>query len=188
MQRLLDRWRMAATLVAQQQREDVVFENYQVEADETVVREERVYEDDESGNNLRAGIFHHLVICLTQRGRPKQVLYPCEPKFVPVAAGGKPSPPPLPTVDLLLPVLSKHLGQYVVLHTGGAEAYSAACKRLQEKGATVVRDHVVHSQGQWTAFGRQDVTKWTDWEGCAFALTNDKGEMRIRVIKGIPKD
>ena len=41
---LLDRLRLASALVAEFQRETLVFEDCQVEADETVIRKERVYE------------------------------------------------------------------------------------------------------------------------------------------------
>lgn len=52
---LLDRLRMAACLVAENQREDLVFQQCQVEADETVVRKERVYEDLPGGCRRRIG-------------------------------------------------------------------------------------------------------------------------------------
>ena len=112
-------------------------------------------------------------------------MYSCEPKFVPVDQRGKPSPPSLPTCDLVLPMLTKHFGEFVVLHTDGADAYRSCCAKLQSEGFTVVQDHVVHSQGQWSAFGRHAVGE--DWESCCFALINDKGERRIRVIKGTQK-
>lgn len=184
---LLDRLRIASALVAQEQREKTIFSDCQVEADESVVRKERVYEINSEGNKIRTGTIHHSVICLTQRGSTKQVLYLCEPKFVPVSASGKPSPPALPSTDLVLPMLTKHFGQHVVLHTDGAEAYAAACAALKSEGFSVVHDHVVHSVGQFSAFGRHDVTGDEGWESCDFALTNDVGERRIRVIKGCQK-
>ena len=182
---LLDRIRMASALVAQDTRDHVVFECCQLEADETVVRKEKVYRKQTNGSKVRTGTIHHSVLCLTQRGSTKQVMYLCEPKFVAVAASGKPSPPALPSVQLLLPVVSKHFGQFVALHSDGAEAYAAVCKKLREEGFTVVQDHVVHSAQQWTAFGKHVVG--ADWEGCDFALMNDDGQRRIRVIKGTQK-
>ena len=65
------------------------------------------------------------------RGSTKQVVYFCEPKYVPVSEKtGKPSPPSLPTTDLVLPLPSKHFDKRVVLHTDGAEAYRAAVEAL----------------------------------------------------------
>ena len=152
----------------------VVFEDCQVEADESVIRKERVYKTEGDGSKKRVGTIHHSVICLTQRGSTKFVAYLCEPKFVPVAASGKPSPPALPSVELVMLLLSKHFGKWVVLHTDGAEAYQGACARLAREGYTVVQDHVVHSQGQWTAFGRHDVTEQQDWEGSEMVVIKEK--------------
>jgi hypothetical protein len=182
---LLDRLRMAATLVAEDQREHMIFENCQVEANETVVRKEKVYATLPDKSKVRTGTIHHSVICLTQRGSTKQLMYLCEPKEVAIAASGKPSPPALPSVALVLPMLAKHFGNFVVLHTDGAPAYASACAKLQEEGFSVVQDHVVHSQQQWSAFGRHVVDD--TWEGCDFALVNENGERRIRVIKGTQK-
>ena len=83
-------------------------------------------------------------------------------------------------------MLAKHFGNYVILHTDGAEAYAAAIQKLKDEGCTVLHDSVIHSQGQYTAFGRHDVTG-TDWEGCDMAVPNEQGEVRIRVIKGSQK-
>jgi hypothetical protein len=184
---LFDRLRMAATLVVQDQREHLVFEDCQVEADETVVRKEKVYDTAADGARRRVGTRHHSVITLTQRGSTRQVCYLMEPRFVPVDSRGKPSPPALPSVELVLPMLSKHFGKHVVLHTDGADAYRSACEQLKKEGYSVVQDHVVHSQGQYTAFGRHDVSGDPGWEGCTFAQKNSKGERRIRVIKGCQK-
>ena len=183
---LFDRLRMAASLVAQHHRDSVVFESCQVEADETVIRKERVYMATSNGR-VRVGTIHHSVIALTQRGSTRMVVYMSEPRFVPVSDSGKPSPPPLPTIALIQPLLSKHLGKFVILHTDGAEAYAAVCKSLQAEGLQVVHDSVVHSQGQYTAFGRHDVSHDPEWEHCDFALLNDRGERRVRVIKGTQK-
>jgi hypothetical protein len=165
----------------------LVFENCQVEADESVIRKEKVYDHRPDGTKVRTGTIHHSVICLTQRGSTKLLAYLCEPKFVPVAASGKPSAPALPSVELVLPLLSKHFGKWIVFHTDGAAAYTAACKCLQGEGFTVVHDHVVHSKGQWTAFGQHDVSMWDDWEGCDLVSQNADGKRRIRVIKGCQK-
>ena len=116
-----------------------------------------------------------------------QVMYMCEPKIVPVAASGKPSPPSLPTKDLVFPLLKKHFGKNVVLHTDGAEAYEQACKQLQAEGFKVVHDAVIHSKGQYTAFGRHEVADDEGWESLTLAGRNDHGELRIRVIKGSQK-
>lgn len=159
----------------------------QVEADETVVRKEKVYEDLPDGGKKRTGTWHHSILGLTKRGSTKTVLYMCEPHFVPVDKNGKPSPPKLPTVDLVLPVLSKHFGNFVVLHTDGADAYRSACQHLRREGYTVVQDHVVHSRGQYTAFGRHDVTDNPAWEACEFAVVGLHGQRRIRVEKGTEK-
>jgi hypothetical protein len=86
---LFDGLHMAATLVARAHRESVVFEKCQVEADETVVRKEKVYEEKPGQPKRRIGTIHHSVSGLTQRGSTKQVLYLCEPKIVPVDAKGK---------------------------------------------------------------------------------------------------
>ena len=179
---LLDRLRMASALVAQNQRDTMVFESCQVEADETVVRKERVCEPAEGGGRVRSGTIHHSVICLTQRGSTKQLMYMCEPKFVRVDSNGKPSPPSLPSVELVLPMLSKHFGDCVVLHTDGADAYRSACEQLRKEGYSVVQDHVVHSHGQWTAFGRHDVSEDPKWESCVFAQLNDQGERLAKLI------
>lgn len=182
---LLDRVRLASAQVTKHQRESLVFELCQVEADETVVRKEKVYKQLPDGGKERTGTVHHSVICLTQRGSTKQVMYMCEPNFVPVAESGKPSPPSLPSIDLVLPMMSKHFGDFVVLHTDGADAYRAACEHLKHEGYLVVQDHVVHSKAQWSAFGRHEVDD--KWESCFFALPNDEGQRRIRVIKGSQK-
>ena len=162
---LLDRLRMAATLVVQSQRDELVFSNCQVEADETVVRKERIYEIGPDGTKRRSGTIHHSVLGLMQRGSTKAVLYFAEPKFVPVAENGKPSPPSLPTTSLVLPMLAKHFGKWVVLHTDGAEAYAAACRLMRLDGFSVRHDSVAHSRGQFTAFGRHDVSDDPNWEG-----------------------
>ena len=180
---LLDRLRIATTLVAEAKRASLEFEDCQLEANETVVRKERVYEDSADGKR-RVGTWHHSVVALTRRGSTQGVAYLCEPKFVPVDDSGKPSPPSLPSVALVLPILSRHLGNRVVLHTDGAEAYSAACTQLRTEGWAVVHDHVVHSQGQYTAFGRHIVTEEPEWAACDFALVGEDGERRIRVEKG----
>jgi hypothetical protein len=184
---LLDRLRMASALVAVDQRQELTFDDCQIEADETVVRKERVYAQEPGGPKVRTGTWHHSVICLTQRGSTKQVMYMCEAKFVAVAQSGKPSAPSLPSVDLVLPLLSTHFGRYVVLHTDGADAYRSACEQLKAEGYLVVQDHVVHSKGQYSAFGRHDVSADDRWESCSFALLNPDGERRIRVIKGTQK-
>ena len=163
-----------------------MFESCQAEAAETVVRKERIYIVKPTGEKVRIGTRHHSVICLTQRGSTKTVMYMVEPKFVPVDDRGKPPPPSLPSTKLVLPLLRKHFGNFVVLHTDGAEAYSGACEMLRHEGYTVVPDSVIHSHGQCTAFGRHAVTG-TDWAGCDIAVPNDIGELRIRVIKGNQK-
>ena len=178
---------MASCLVSRDERERCIFEDCQVEADESVVRKEKTYSQSKDGQKVRTGTVHHSVICLTQRGSTKQVMYLLEPHWVPVAESGKPSPPSLPTVDLVLPMLSKHFGDHVVFHTDGAQAYAAACKALKAEGYSVVHDSVCHSKGQYSAFGRHDVTGNKDWESCDFALTGDSGEKRIRVVKGVQK-
>ena len=99
----------------------------------------------------------------------------------------RPSPPALPSAELALPVLSKHFGKHVVLHTDGADAYRSACEQLQKEGYSVVQDHVVHSQGQYTAFGRHDVSGGQGWEECTFVQENSKGERRVRGMKGCQK-
>ena len=109
-----------------------------------------------------------------------------EPKFVPVDSRGKPGPPSLPSTDLVLPMLCKHFGQRVVLHTDGAEAYAAACKALANEGCKVLHDSVIHSQGQYTAFHKHDVTGDSEWEACDMAIAYD-GKTRIRVEKGVEK-
>ncbi len=48
-------------------------------------------------------------------------------------------------------------------------------------------EYVVHSKSQYTAFGRHDVTDHSGWDHCDFAVRNEKGERRIRVIKGTEK-
>jgi hypothetical protein len=58
---------------------------------------------------------------------------------------------------------------------------------LQAEGMAVVHDSVIHSKGQFTAFGRHDVTGDESWETCELASRNDEGELRIRVIKGSQK-
>ena len=131
---LFDKLRMASALVARDQRESLVFSHCQVEADETVVRKEKEYRTNPDRTKTRIGTTHHNVICLTQRGSTKCCMYVCEPKFVPVDEKGKPSPPAPPSTALVLPMLAKHLGEHVVLHTDGAEAYAAACALLQEEG------------------------------------------------------
>ena len=176
---------MVATLVVEDQREHLVFNNCQVEADDTVVRKERHYETSKDVGKRRIGTTHHSIVCLTQRGSTRQCVYFCEPKFVPVADSGKPSPPALPSVALVKPLLSRHVGQHVVLHTDGAEAYASACRELQSEGYTVLHDHVVHSQKQWTAFGKHYVDQ--SWEGCDMVAKGPTGESRIRVIKGSQK-
>ena len=109
------------------------------------------------------------------------------PKFVPVDAHGKSGPPPLPNNLLAYALCSQHLGDFVVLHTDGAEAYRNACKRLQGEGCRVVHDYVVHSRHQYTAFGRHDVSGFQGWDQCEFAIEGPTGERRIRVIKGTEK-
>ena len=132
---LLDRPRMAAVLVTERDRESIVFSDCQVEADESVVRNERVYTAPAKGQpRQRTGTSHHSVIVLSQRGSPRQVLYSCTPNFVPVSESGKPSPPSLPTIDLVLPLLAKHFGKFVVLHTDGAEAYKGRVRSVAGRG------------------------------------------------------
>lgn len=83
---------------------------------------------------------------------------------------------------------AKHFGDNVVLHTDGASAYAGACKALQAEGFVVLHDSVVHSQGQYTAFGRHDVTTDVAWDSCEMVRgNNDKGERRIRHVKGTQK-
>ena len=184
---LLDRLRLASALVAEFQREALVFEDCQVEADETVIRKERVYETLPNGEKRRIGTWHHSIIGLTQRGSTKTVVYMAEPHFVRVDARGKPSPPSLPTTHLILPLLTKHFGKFVILHTDGAEAYRSACEHLKREGYKVVHDSVIHSQGQYTAFGRHDVSGDLEWEGSTFAGFGPSGKLRIRVAKGTEK-
>ena len=185
---LFDRLRMAACMIATDHREAVLFENCQIEADETVIRKERVYEKAEKDMpRKRIGTYHHSIIGLTKRGSTLSVLYMCEPAFVAVDSNGKPGPPKPPSGSLARALLAKHLGNFVVLHTDGAKAYSSACKRLVAEGFTVVQDSVNHSDAQWVAFGRHDLTDEADWEQCEFALKNDRGEVRIRVLKGCQK-
>ena len=81
----------------------------------------------------------------------------------------------------------EHFGEHVVLHTDGAEAYRRACVFFRKEGYTVLQDHVVHSQGQYTAFGRHDVSDDPAWEVCEFALVGPSGQRRIRVEKGTQK-
>ena len=151
------------------------------------MRKERIYRTEPDSSRVRISTIHHSVICLTQRGSTKQLMYLTEPKEVPVAASGKPSPPALPTVHLVLPMLSKHFGDQVVFHTDGAEAYASAVKQLQAEGYSVVHDFVVHSRGQYSAFGRHDVDGDAKWEGSRQAEENPEGQLRIRVIKGCQK-
>ena len=63
--------------------------------------------------------------------------------------------------------------------------HRTACKTLQEEGWAIVHDSVVHTRGQYIAFGRHDVTGEPGWEACAFAFLNEHGERRIRVEKGV---
>ena len=42
----------------------------------------------------------------------------------------------------------------------------ATCEQLKAEGFSVVQDHVVHSQGQYTVFGRHDVPGDPQWECC----------------------
>ena len=184
---LFDRLRMAATLVVQSSRETMVFENCQVEIDESVIRKEKVYETTVGGGKVRTGTVHHSVVAMTKRGSTKTILYFCQPKFVRVAESGKPSAPPLPTTAMALMVLAKHLGNFVVVHTDGAEAYASAVARLKAEGFVLVHDYVVHSKHQFTAFGKHDVSEHAEWDHCDFALVNKQGERRIRVIKGTEK-
>ena len=184
---LLDRLRLAATWVADFQRETLIFEDCQVEADETIIRKERVYETLPNGKKCRTGTIHHSIIGRTQGVSTKTVVYMAEPHFVPVDAKGKPSPPSLPTTHLILPLLTKHFGKFVILHTDGAEAYRSACEHLKREGYKVVQDSVVHSQGQYTAFGRHDLSSDAEWEGCTFAGRGPNGQLRIRVAKGSQK-
>ena len=183
---LFDRLRMAATMVMEERRKAMVFENCQVEIDESVIRKEKVYAEV-NGAKVRTGTWHHAVVALTKRGSTKTVLYLCKPKFVPVSASGKPSAPPLPTTSMALRILSKHLGKWVVVHTDGAEAYASAVARLKSEGFAIVHDFVVHSNHQYTAFGRHDVSEHSQWDHCDFAVMNEDGERRIRVIKGTEK-
>ena len=115
---------MAATLVGQNERERTKFEHCQVEADETAIRKERIYEVGEGGTKKLVGTKHHSVMCLTGRGSTQTVVYGSEPVFVPVDKNRKQSRPPLPTTELVLPMLSRHFGDCVVLHTDGADASS----------------------------------------------------------------
>ena len=71
---MLDRLRIASALVAEHQRENVVFDNCEVEADEVVIRKQRVYEIQEDGSKRRTGNIHYSVLVLTQRRSTKQVL------------------------------------------------------------------------------------------------------------------
>ena len=132
---------------------EIVFEDCQLELNEAVARKAKVYEGQES-----VGTYHHSVIAITKRGSTKSVCYFCEPKFVPVDENGKPSAPPLPTTALASAVMSRHIGNWVVIHTDGAEAYASAIARLADEGFAVLHDYVGPSNGQYSAFGRHDVT------------------------------
>ena len=183
-----DRLRMAAALVAEKQRDDLVFKNCQLEADESVVRKERVYDSPPPGvARTRIGTWHHSVVILTKRGSTQQLLYMCRPKFVAVDKRGKPGPPALPTNEFAVHLLSKHLGGFVVLHTDGAQAYSCACERLRQEGWRVLHDSVIHSDHQYTAFGRHDLSGVAEWEQCTMVMVGQNGERRICVSKGCQK-
>ena len=164
-----------------------MFEHCQVEADESVIRKEKIYARKADGALERTGTKHHSVIVLTQRGSTKQVLYLCDPQTVQVDSRGKPSPPPPPSTALVLPLVSKHFGECVVLHTDGADAYRQAVVKFQEEGFAVVHDSVNHSKGQYTAFGRHVPDEGGAWDGCEMVLTSATGERRIRVVKGVQK-
>ena len=183
---LFDRLRMAACLVAEDQRDRLVFSNCQIEIDESVIRKERVYDKTGIGRK-RVATIHHSVLVMSQRGSTRQVLYVMEPKRVEVDAQGKPGPPPPPSDAMVVQVLLKHLGDFVVVHTDGAPAYRSACARLVAEGFMIVHDYVVHSDHQYTAFGRHDLTGVEGWEHCEFAIVNEQGQRRIRVIKGVEK-
>ena len=123
--------------------EGLVFEDCQVEADETVIRKGRVYKTLPIGEKRHIGTIHHSIIGLTQRGSTKTVVYMAEPHVVPVDAKGKPSPPSLPTTHLVLPLLTKHFGKFVMLRTDGAEAYRSAREHLKKEGYKVAQDSVI---------------------------------------------
>ena len=61
-------------------------------------------------------------------------------------------------------MLRKHFGNNVVFHTDGAEVYEAAVYMLKTEGMHVVHDEVIHSQGQYTAFGRHVVPEDSQWK------------------------
>ncbi len=59
---LYDRLRMAAALVAEDQRDNVVFNDCQVECDECVIRKERVFKKLANGKRERTGTIRSAVL------------------------------------------------------------------------------------------------------------------------------
>ena len=50
-----------------------------------------------------------------------------------------------------------------------------------------MHDYVIHSDHQWTAFGRHDLSGLEGSEHCIMASPGIDGSFRIRVIKGVQK-
>ena len=61
----------------------------------------------------------------------------------------------------------------------------SACERLAGEGFTILHDYVVHSDMQFTAFGRHDLSAFQEADQCTMVKKGLDGNYRIRVIKGV---
>lgn len=118
-----------------------------VEIDEAVVRKTKLY-----ANGVRVGTIHWAVFAMRKRGSLDGVAYCLQPRSVPVSTDGKPASLPPPDASELLPYLDLHIGDYVILHTDGARAYSKLIPELLRSRALVLHDAVNHGAHEWVRF------------------------------------
>ena len=125
-----------------------------VELDEAVVKKVRVFDS----NGARVGTLHHAVFAMLQRGSRKVVAYLLQPRMVPVRSDNSAgSAPPPPEISELLPFLQQHIGDWVILHTDSARAYTSLLEGLLNSRKHVYLDMVNHGGSQWTKFCRHEV-------------------------------
>ena len=139
-----------------------------MELDETVVRKTKLF--DESGK--RVGTVHWAAFGMVQRGSRKCVVCLMEPRAVPIRSdtgGGSAAPPP--DIEVLLPWLQAHIGDWCVIHTDQARAYPGLLEQLLSNRRWVFMDSVNHGAKQWARF-------------CTHAVEGVPGVSRVRVIAG----
>ena len=152
-------FRAAGAAMGLRLREECVFSGTrecpcELEADEARVKKKYV-RDPSSGKIV--GTWHYCVFGLKQRGSRKTAAYVMKPRYVEASSEGKPSPPPQPTIDELGPWITRHVGDWCVVHADGAQAYPAIIAEILKDTPHVFCDQVDHTGHQFTKFHRHTV-------------------------------